>query len=207
MASNHNPFATWSAGNGYSSNNIWNQDSAPPPSIVGALPYPHSPSYPLPPDELITYTFTSFNPTILNCTVLGPHNRPYFQVVTDASMPGYTLWKDGERKNIALVEWQNTPLLEARGILTKQQITNWLRLAPDRSHRTLEFRGNRYIWAPYSSHICLYAAGTATPKTLAKVSKSFNIISLEMTPEAIQLGLLEICVIVTVLLQCGRNID
>lgn len=171
MASNHNPFAAWSAGNGYSSNN---QDSVPPPSIVGALPYPHSPSYPLPPDELVTYTFTSFNPTILNCTVLGPHNRPYFQVVTDVSMPGYTLWKDAERKNIALVEWQNTPLLEARGILTKQQITNWLRLAPDRrfvlltssylrylilaiscSYRTLEFRGNRYIWAPYSSHICV----------------------------------------------------
>lgn len=130
MASNHNPFATWSAGNGYSSNST--QNSAPPPSIVGALPYPHPPSYPLPPDEIISFTFTSFNPTILNCTVLGPHNRPYFQVVTDASMPGYTLWKDAERKNIALVEWQNTPLLEARGILTKQQITNWLRLAPDR---------------------------------------------------------------------------
>lgn len=30
---------------------------------------------------------------------------------------------------------------------------------------------------------------------------------LEMTPEAMQLGLLEVCVIVTVLLQCGRNID
>jgi hypothetical protein len=132
MASSQNPFANWSAGNGYSSGGSWNQDSAPPPSIVGALPYPHPPSYPLPPDELITFTFTSFNPTILNCTVLGPQNRPYFYVVTDASMPGYTLWKNAERKNIALVEWQNTPLLEARGILAKQQITNWLRLAPDR---------------------------------------------------------------------------
>jgi hypothetical protein len=132
MASNHNPFANWSAGNGYSSNGTWNEDTMPPPSIVGALPYPHSPSYPLPPNELITFTFTSFNPTILNCTVLGPHNRPYFQVVTDASMPGYTLWKDAERKNIALVEWQSAPLVEARGILAKQKITNWLRLAPDR---------------------------------------------------------------------------
>lgn len=128
----HNPFANWSAGSGFSSDGTGNPDSGPPPSIVGALPYPHPPSYPLPPDELITFTFTSMNPTILNCTVLGPHNRPYFQIVTDASMPGYTLWKNAEKKNIALVEWQNTPLLEARGILAKQQITNWLRLAPDR---------------------------------------------------------------------------
>jgi hypothetical protein len=135
MSSSSNPFANWNMGNGFSSDGTWNQNSAPPPSIVGALPYPHPPSYPLPPNELITYTFTS-NPglTILNCTVLGNDNRPYFQVVTDASMPGYTLWKDAERKNIALVEWQSTPLLEARGILTKQQITNWLRLAPDRRY-------------------------------------------------------------------------
>jgi hypothetical protein len=53
----------------------------------------------------------------------------------------------------------------------------------------------------------LYAAGTATPSTLARVSKSFNIVKLEMTPEAMELGLLEVCVVVTVLLQCGRNID
>lgn len=132
MASNHNPFANWSAGNGQSNHGEWNQNSGPPPSIVGALPYPNSSSYPLPPNNLISFTFTSFNPTVLNCTILGPHNRPHFYVVTDAAMPGYTLWKDVEKKNIALVEWQNTPLLEARGILPKQKITNFLRLASDR---------------------------------------------------------------------------
>lgn len=126
MASSHNPYANW-----YSASND-SSSSGPAPSIVGALPYPSSSSYPLPPADLITFTFTSLNPTILNCTVLGPHNRPYFQVVTDASMAGYTLFKDAESKNIALVEWQNTPLLEARGLLQKQKISNWLRLASDR---------------------------------------------------------------------------
>lgn len=131
MASNQNPFAHWTAGNVNSNNSNWNSNSGPPPSIVGALPYLNT-TYPLPPDDLIKFTFTSFNPTILNCTVLGPHNRPYFLVVTDASMPGYTIWKDVEQKNIALVEWQSSPLVEARGILPKQKASSWLRLAPDR---------------------------------------------------------------------------
>lgn len=90
----------------------------------------------------------------------------------------------------------------------------------------MEVRGHKYVWAPYDSFICvstahifssvafnqyiyiqLYAAGTSPPRTIARICKSFNIISLEMTPEAMQLGLLEVCVVTTVLLQCGRNID
>jgi hypothetical protein len=130
MAANHNnPFAAWqltSDNNGGGSSAA----SGPPPSIVGALPYPQT-SYPLPPDNRITFTFTSFNPTILNCTILGPHNRPYFSVSTDASMLGYTVLKDVKSANVALVEWQNAPLLEVRGILSKRKITDWLKLASD----------------------------------------------------------------------------
>ena len=131
MASNQNPFAHWTAGNVNSNNGNWDPNSGPPPSIVGALPYLNT-TYPLPPDDLVKFIFTSFNPTILNCTVLGPNNRPYFFVVTDASMLGYTIWKNAGNKNIALVEWQNSPLVEARGILPKQQASGWLRLAADR---------------------------------------------------------------------------
>jgi hypothetical protein len=66
--------------------------------------------------------------------VLGPDNRPVFHVVTDANMPGYTVWNNTEMNKFALVEWQNTPLVEARGpfTLSKQRITDWLVLADDR---------------------------------------------------------------------------
>lgn len=128
MAASHNPFSNWFIdGNENKSSNTL-------PSIVGALPYPQSSSYPISPDDLVTFTFTSFNPTILNCNVLGPHNRPYFSIVTHAStsMPGYTFVRDVGGKNIAVVEWSASPLLEMDGINFKQKIGNWLKLASDR---------------------------------------------------------------------------
>ncbi|KZP25016.1 hypothetical protein FIBSPDRAFT_856395 [Athelia psychrophila] len=166
----------------------WNTDSSSggSPSILGALPYTNS-SYPLPPGDLLTFTFTSLNPNILNCTVLGPNNRAYFAISTDATMPGCT----------------------ARGLLQKQKISHWLRLSPDRSHRVIEIRGARYMWGPQEQYISLWTSGSnmRDRRCLARISKTYNIVSLEMAAEAMQLGLLEACVITTVLLQCGRNID
>ncbi|KZP31503.1 hypothetical protein FIBSPDRAFT_907676 [Athelia psychrophila] len=193
-----NPYAEWTAGSDRGS-----------PSIVGALPYTNASSYPICPVDLVSFTFTALNPTILNCTVLGPDNRVRFSVTTDTAMEGYTVFKDTESRSIALVEWQHTPLLEARGLLQKQQINNWLRLASDRSYRAVEIRGTRYTWAPQDQYICLWNAASESSgrRCLARISKTYNIVSLELAPEAIQLGLLEACVITTVLLQCGRNID
>ena len=54
-------------------------------------------------------------------------------------MLGYTIWKNAGNKNIALVEWQNSPLVEARGILPKQQASGWLRLAADRRCASLNY--------------------------------------------------------------------
>ncbi|KZP26358.1 hypothetical protein FIBSPDRAFT_819775 [Athelia psychrophila] len=197
MAYNQNPYSNWNT-----------RSDGGPPSIVGALPYTNS-SYPLPPKELVPFTFTALNSTILNCAVLGPNNRVHFSVATDASMAGYTVLKDANSRSIALVEWQNTPLLEARGLLQKQQISNWLRLASDRSYRAVDIRGARYTWAPQDQYICLWTAASQSSgrRCLARISKTYNIVSLELAPEAMQLGLLEACVITTVLLQCGRNID
>ncbi|KZP26364.1 hypothetical protein FIBSPDRAFT_909295 [Athelia psychrophila] len=173
MAYNQNPYSNWNTGSDGGS-----------PSIAGALPYINS-SYPLPPKDLVTFTFTSLNPTILNCTVLGPNNRANFSVSTNASMAGYTVFKDAESRNIALIEWQNRP------------------------YRAVDIRGARYTWAPQDQYICLWAAACESSgrRCLARISKTYNIVSMEMTPEALQLGLLEACVITTVLLQCGRNID
>jgi len=201
MAASHNPFSSWvTAGN-------YKNDSGPLPSIVGALPYSQS-SYPISPDDLVTFTFTSFNSTILNCNVLGPHNRPYFFIVTDTSiLPGFTFVRDVGGKNIAVVEWNTSPLLEIQGINSKQKIGDWLKLASNQSCRTMEVQGKTYNWAPYDSYICLTVTSTAAPRTLARISKSFNIVSLEMTSEAIKIGLLEVCVVTAMLLQCGRKID
>jgi hypothetical protein len=45
------------------------------------------------------------------------------------------------------------------------------------------------------------------PQVYAQVSRDEDSVTLELTAEAIQIGLLELCVAATFLLQCGKNID
>ncbi|KAF5356763.1 hypothetical protein D9756_006724 [Leucocoprinus leucothites] len=198
----HNPFGTWAeAGQGQSTGSLWG--TSPPPSVFGALPYPSAPS------NTVTYYFTSFKPNILNCSVIGPQNQVYYQIVTDNSMPGYTVLKNAEGKNISLVEWQAHPFVEIRGALAKQNVMNWLRLSQDQSHRLMDVRGMRYVWVPRDKSINLYAGGSGTPATfLAKVTRtSAQVVTVDMTPDAIQLGLLDSIITATTLLLSGRNID
>ncbi|XP_006463489.1 hypothetical protein AGABI2DRAFT_179825 [Agaricus bisporus var. bisporus H97] len=197
-----NPFGSWAeAGQGHSSGSLWN--SNPAPSVFGALPYPP------PPSRTITYYLTGFKPDIFNCCVIGSQNQVYYQIVTDSNMPGYTVIKNAEGKNISLIEWQAHPFVEIRGVLAKQNVMNWLRVSPDNSYRSMEIRGTRYIWAPRDKSINLYSGGNGTPAMfLAKVTRSGNqTITIEMIPDAIQLGLLDPIVTATTLLLSGRNID
>lgn len=51
----------------------------------------------------------------------------------------------------------------------------------------------------------MYTAGSR--ELLARISRDRDNLILEMSSQAIQLGLLEVCAVATVLLQCGRSID
>lgn len=164
----NNPYSSWS--NPGNTQPTWGSDSAPAPSIFGALPAPALPSK----SNLVTFHFTSFKPNILNSTVVGPDSRPYFRVVTDSSMPGYSVFRR-ESKNIALIEWQEHPQVELRDVLSKQAVSGWLGLSPDRrfvplrvfshliyylsvdifSFRAMQINGQQYIWAPNHNFICV----------------------------------------------------
>lgn len=121
-----NPFGSWSqAGNGHSRNTLWGPAAAHSPSIYGALPYLAPPSA----ATLTTFYFTYLNPGVLNCTVMGSDSRPLFYVVTDSSMPGYTVLRGLNGKNVALIEWQAHPLVEVRGLICKQAVHKWLGLS------------------------------------------------------------------------------
>ncbi|KAJ7026873.1 hypothetical protein C8F04DRAFT_1123978 [Mycena alexandri] len=192
-----NPYATWSN---------YNVRRAVPgvPSVHGALPFAADPSS----SNLVIFYFTAFKPTILNCTVVGQNTYPYFKITTDQSMPGYTAIKNPEGKTTALVEWKERPLVEIRNVLSKQRVSDWLSLSADASHRIMKVNGRQYIWAPQKSTICLYPAGTQTPELLARIIRSEEgTVSLELTSTAVTAGLLETCVVATVLLQCGHKID
>ncbi len=49
--------------------------------------------------------------------------------------------------------------------------------------------------------------GNGPGEVLAKVSSKSGVVFLEVTSQAINLGLLEASVVVTLLLMCGRNVD
>ncbi|KAJ6528274.1 hypothetical protein DFH09DRAFT_935328 [Mycena vulgaris] len=197
MYSHINPYATWSNSN---------VRRAVPgvPSVHGALPFAADPSA----SNLVTFYFTAFKPTILNCTVLGRNTYPYFKITTDPSFPGYSAIKNPDAKVIGLIEWKDRPLVEIRDVFSKQRVSEWLALSPDASHRVMKVSGQQYIWAPQKSTICLYPAGTETPELLARICRGDDgTVSLELTSTAVTAGLLETCVVATVLLQCGHKID
>ncbi|TFK32345.1 hypothetical protein BDQ12DRAFT_617238 [Crucibulum laeve] len=197
----NNPFGTWAeAGQGHSSNTVWG-GGAPPPSVFGALPYPAASS------NLVTFYFTSFSPDILNCSIVGPQGQTLYRVVTDNQMPGYTVIKNAEGRNISLIEWQAHPFIEIRGILPKQNVRNWLRLSPDRASRTMDVRGMRYMWSPSDKAISLFAGSASHPTFLSKITRTHGNITLDMASDALQLGILDTVIAAALLLQCGRNID
>ncbi|ESK92448.1 hypothetical protein Moror_4485 [Moniliophthora roreri MCA 2997] len=183
-----NPFSGW--GNGQNA-----------PSVFGALPYATPP-----PPNMVTFYLTSFNPDVSNCTVIGPSQTPSFYIVTDPQQPGYTILRDVQGKSIALIEWQAHPLVEIRGVMSKQYVRDWLKLSSDKRSRNMTISGKRYFWAPDDKYINLYS-NNGTPKFLGRVSRGHGTITLDMTGEAVQMGLLETSVTATLLLQCGRNID
>ncbi|KAF8650896.1 hypothetical protein AX16_005043 [Volvariella volvacea WC 439] len=183
----------------------WNQGSAgsQAPSIFGALPYPTAPSAP----NLLTFQFLSFRPDITNCTVVGPQNQVYYQIVTEPHNPGYTVVKDSKGKNLSLVEWQSHPLVEIRGVMQKEPVKNWLKLSNTKTSRSMDIRGMQLVWAPQERSINLYFSTSAGVKCMAKVTRAPTAVTIEVTTEAYQMNLMDSIITATLLLQCGRNID
>ncbi|KAF7342248.1 hypothetical protein MVEN_01812800 [Mycena venus] len=190
-----NPYAIWSNSGGAS--NV--------PSVHGALPFGADP----PASNLIIFSFTAFNPSILNCTVIrGQSTYLHFAVTTDAAIPGYTAVNNADGKPIALIEWKEPPLVEIRNVFAKQRVSDWLPLSADASHRTMRVNEQNYFWKPQKTAICLYPAGKPPSELLARISRRQDgTVCLEITAAAITDGLLETCVVATVLLQCGHKID
>ncbi|KAJ7454329.1 hypothetical protein B0H11DRAFT_2325102 [Mycena galericulata] len=175
----------------------------PQPSIFGALPYPSQASSP----TFMAFRFTSFNPTILDSTVMGPKSQAYFRVTTDAPTVGFTVVHNSANQPMIMIEWSEAPIVEVRGIIPKQHTSKWLAMSPDKRYRKMSAKGRNFIWAPDGECICLFSSGLGAPQIYARVSREERAVKLDLTAEAIQIGLLEICITATILLQCGRNID
>lgn len=138
MSHHMNPFTQggWSrAGNGHSNGvSPWDNTADSPPSIFGALPTMSTTAPRAMQPDSVTYRFTGFNTTVLNCSVLGPQERVAYRVVTDSTAPSCTIFKDNESRNIAMVQWQPNATLEIRGVTPRRKVREWLRLSSDRTY-------------------------------------------------------------------------
>ncbi|KAK7462779.1 hypothetical protein VKT23_007363 [Stygiomarasmius scandens] len=188
---NNNPFYTWGSTDNSSV------------SVYGALPSTN----PGKSSKTLALYFSSMNPNILNCTIVGPNNEPYYYVVTDSSLPGYTVFKGNDNKSVALVEWKRQCHVEIRDIVHKQPASTFLSLSPDRQSRIMTVAGQNYMWVPQKELICLYTASSSNPTLLAQLSKRQGTVKLELAPNAVQAGLVLPALTAVVLLQSGQRID
>ncbi|KAF8883497.1 hypothetical protein CPB84DRAFT_1817060 [Gymnopilus junonius] len=147
--------------------------------------------------SILTFEFSSFSPDIFNCVVTGPKQRKFFEIKTASSN---TVISKPEGP-FAILHWAQRPTVEASRFIPFQRAGDFLKLASDRSHRTMIVSGKNYTWVPGSNGINLYTTGPNHPQQYARLSL------LEITSEAFQAGLFEPCVVSTILLFCAKNID
>ncbi|EPQ52257.1 hypothetical protein GLOTRDRAFT_47436 [Gloeophyllum trabeum ATCC 11539] len=189
---------------GQSNQSAWDYGSSAPPSVYGALPYGAPAGHDL--GGPLCLTFAAFSPTILHSVLIDAKANIHYRVESNSS-PIFTFIKDSRGRSVAIIEWRSHPTIEIRGVAPKQSIQNWLGLSRDGLSRIMTVGNRQYAWAPNGRHICLYATSSAAPQPLVTVSKTQATVTLEVTPRALELGLLEPSIVATVLLQSGRNID
>jgi hypothetical protein len=113
----------------------WNQPGStggPPSSTFGAMPAAFDLGGPSLGTDVVNFHFTAFNPTILNCTVMGPRSLVYYTIMTDPARPGATSLRDNQGASVAEVQWRTQPRINVRGSKAEMKVAEWLALSSDR---------------------------------------------------------------------------
>ncbi|KAJ7466846.1 hypothetical protein B0H11DRAFT_1720142 [Mycena galericulata] len=164
---------------------------------------------------LLDFVYRRKSRSILNCTVVGRDGyTPYFHIVTCLDVhPGRTLFRTNEGRTIAVVEWGgkgDATYVEVHKAVTKQRVSEWLRVSGDASHRMMRADGETYVWAPQGNSICvrlLFVPAHSIPNLLARIEKGSHTVRLEISLEAVSRGLVGIAVVATMVFQSGCRID
>ncbi|KAJ7108733.1 hypothetical protein C8R44DRAFT_834116 [Mycena epipterygia] len=199
-----NPYAQGGWSNSYNPNAVNNQALGTSPSVYGALPY-STPPIAIP--NFLRFTFSPLDGTILNALVMGPQSRTYFRISTDSTSSGFSVVQNSKLESVALVEWRSHPIVEIQNIVSKRSSSQWLELSPDRTYRVMSARGRNFRWTPNEGHIELWSTGVPNPQLFGRISQGQSGVILELTSEAVQIGLLEVGVVSALLIMSGRNID
>ncbi|KAH9481711.1 hypothetical protein JR316_0006238 [Psilocybe cubensis] len=173
------------------------------PSVFGSLPVLESGTG----ERSLTFQLIPNKPDILNSSIMAPTGNPCIQITSNYNSAPCTYFRKCDGTVLAYIEWSNRPMVCIPGILEKVYVSRWLVLSPDRRSRTMVARDRPLIWVPKDNQIALFAIGSTFQEPLATVSKNKTLVTLKLTTEAVNAGLLEAGIVATVLLQSGRNID
>ncbi|KAF9000644.1 hypothetical protein BDQ17DRAFT_1245216 [Cyathus striatus] len=178
------------------------QSVHPSTTLNGALPF----AFQTPTSQLLSFTFESYNRDILCSTIYGPNDQKYFDIWTSASpnQISNTVIRKSDGSTVATIEWFQHPVVDINGFVARQPVCQWLPVAGDRSFRTMSFRGRQFAWMPTGN--TLYVTGPAS-ELISQISRSRDSVTVKMSSEAFRLGLLEIVIVATLLLQSNRNVD
>ncbi|KAJ7081358.1 hypothetical protein B0H15DRAFT_469278 [Mycena belliarum] len=179
-------------------------NTAGSPSLYGALPFSAPPNSS---PNVIKFTFLASNGTILNSPISGPQAQIYFRVTTDSTTSGFSVVQNARLESIAVIEWRRHPVVEIYGIVSKRDSSQLLSLSPDRTHRIMNVRGRNFRWMPHEHYVGLYSTSPVNPQFFGRILQTADGTAFEVTAEALQIGLLEIFVVSSLLLMCGRSID
>ncbi|TFK35936.1 hypothetical protein BDQ12DRAFT_668107 [Crucibulum laeve] len=187
------------------------QDHYLPPSVQGALPsLPSSSSPTHGQPNFVTFYFTSFNPDITNCVVIGPA-RKYTDILTATNPESTiecTLFQDSDGRISSMIEWIGRhPYVEVKDAVSREPVRDFIRLSADQSYRTMIVKGKQYAWVPSPTGMILYNMTYNPPEIVARAIRSHDTVTLQITAQAIHAGLMDVTVVAAVLLLSNRNID
>ncbi|KAJ7278486.1 hypothetical protein C8J57DRAFT_1465567 [Mycena rebaudengoi] len=182
---------------------FWAASDAPLLPTWGTPPSAHHEPDFMPQDALITFTFSSFDGTILNSALVGPDGRQRFFITTAADA---TVIENSRKKRVGAVVWQPHPRVEIHS--QKQSTAQWLAPASDRSGRTMIARGRRLIWMQNNGNIeLLDAENDGEQEPMARIRMDPSGTKLQLSAEAISLRIVREITVSTILLISGRPID
>ncbi|KAJ7070051.1 hypothetical protein C8F01DRAFT_1049201 [Mycena amicta] len=196
----------------------WNHAShTSSPPLYGVLPgqqqyTPVAAAPPAPAPELVRFTFVPSGPdgTIHTSVVTSPGQAaPCFRITTNSTVHGYSVVQNDKNENIAYVEWlaRATPMVDIYGVVSKRSTAEWLPLSSRKSYRRMSARQQTFRWVPSENNINLYSDSSSNPQFFGRLLRTQRGTAVELTLEALQLGLLDIVVVAALVLLSGRNID
>ncbi|KAF8998295.1 hypothetical protein BDQ17DRAFT_1328936 [Cyathus striatus] len=201
-----NPYAQGGWGNpgnpGTIAGQFPNHSSIPP--TFGALPAISAEPSP----TLMAFFFVSSNYDILNSSVIGTKSQKYFDIQsTPYGGTEFTNFRRPSGETFSVVEWNGRPKVELQNLFRKDYVSRWMPLSSDRSSRTVTIGSTRYTWIYANEMVYVYPYGGDTRSLVARIYRGKEAITLEMTVNSLQAGLLEPFVVTAALLFSGRAIE